>query len=51
MHRYDSVKFVDTGRKGIAPVIAYYLKENGKHAILNQMSTVLIPNSMINYSK
>jgi len=36
MHRYDSVKFVDTGRKGIAPVIAYYLKENGKHAILNQ---------------
>lgn len=35
MHRYDRVKFVDTGIRGIAPVIAYYLKENGKHAVLN----------------
>lgn len=35
LHRYDRVKFVDTGIKGIAPVIAYYLKENGKHAVLN----------------
>lgn len=35
MHRYDRVKFVDTSIKGIAPVIAYYLSENGKHAVLN----------------
>src|SRR5690606_5382026 len=35
LHRYDRVKFVDTGVKGIAPVIAYYLNENGKHAVLN----------------
>ncbi|QNL49748.1 hypothetical protein H8S90_24070 [Olivibacter sp. SDN3] len=34
MHRYDRVKFVDTGIKGIAPVIAYYY-QNGKHAVLN----------------
>ena len=35
MSRYDRVQFVDTGIKGIAPVIAYYLKESGKHALLN----------------
>lgn len=35
MHRYDRVKFVETGIKGIAPVMAYYLNENGKHAVLN----------------
>ncbi|MGM1430145.1 hypothetical protein ACS126_12870 [Sphingobacterium lactis] len=35
MHRYDRVKFVDTSIKGVSPVIAYYLNENGKHAVLN----------------
>ncbi|WP_257668724.1 zeta toxin family protein [Parapedobacter tibetensis] len=35
LHRYDRVKFVDTSIKGIAPVIAYYLNENGKHAVLS----------------
>ncbi|MDX3915620.1 MAG: zeta toxin family protein [Pseudosphingobacterium sp.] len=35
MYRYDRVKFVDTGIRGIAPVIAYYLNENGKHTVLN----------------
>ena len=35
LHRYDRVKFVDTSIKGIAPVIAYYLNENGKHTVLN----------------
>ena len=35
MQCYDRVKFVDTGIKGIAPVIAFYLNENGKHAVLN----------------
>ncbi|WP_028296885.1 zeta toxin family protein [Olivibacter sitiensis] len=35
MHRYDRVEFVDTSIKGIAPVIAYYLKEHGKHVVLN----------------
>lgn len=35
MHRYDRVEFVDTSIKGIAPVIAYYLNEHGKHVVLN----------------
>jgi len=35
MYRYDRVKFVDTSIRGIAPVIAYFLKETGKLAVLN----------------
>ena len=35
MHRYDRVEFVDTSTKGIAPVVAYYLNEHGKHVVLN----------------
>ena len=35
MHRYNRIKFVDTSIRGIAPVIAYFLKKDNKHAILN----------------
>lgn len=35
LHLYDTIKFADTGIYGIAPIIAYYLKEAGKHVVLN----------------
>lgn len=35
IHRYDRVKFLDTGIKGIAPFISYYLNSNGKRDVLN----------------
>jgi len=35
MYRYDRVKFVDTGMRGTARVVAYWLKDRGRHAVLD----------------